>query len=289
MSERMTSSIAKSISGDSLYQKRARSALPILVRQAMAREKIFYGDLAKELDMLNARNLNYVLGCIGDTLLELGEEWQEEIPPIQGLVVNKQTELPGDNVNFLRPFIGQKPDPRQKEAIVDAVLGKVFSYSKWSEVLKALGLSPTEPLNPQPSLSVDRRGRADESEAHKQLKNYIAHHPESVRLKKSLAPGETECELPSGDTPDVLFQNLRSRIAVEVKSHISSEADLRRGIFQCVKYRAILRACRSLEGRTYEADAILAIEGSLSKELIRVKNTLGVRVIENVQVKYNDS
>ena len=57
MSERLTSSIARSISGDSLYQKRARTALPILVRQAMASEKISYGDLAKELDMPNPRNL----------------------------------------------------------------------------------------------------------------------------------------------------------------------------------------------------------------------------------------
>ena len=281
MSERMTSSIAMSISGNALYQKRARSALPILVRQAMASEKIFYGDLAKELDMPNARNLNYVLGSIGNALLELGKEWQEEIPPIQGIVVNQGTGLPGDGVNF----IAQKPDPRQKEAIVAEKLGKVFSYPKWLEVLEELGLSPTEPLNPQFEQLTDHPSSTRESEAHKRFKNYIAHHPGTVGLKKSLAPGETECKLPSGDTPDVLFQNARCRMAVEVKSYISDEADLKRGIFQCVKYRAILRACRSLEGGTYEADALLAIEGQLPKELIPVRNTLGVKVIENIRVK----
>lgn len=177
-----------------LYQTRARAILPILVRQAVAGQKISYGDLGKELN-LHHRVLRTPLGCIGDTLLELGEQWQEEIPLIQGLVVNQQTNLPGNNVNFLRHFIGRKPDPRQKEAIVDAVLGEVFSYPKWSDVLEELGLSPPKPLNPQLVLSAGRGGTA-ESEAHKRLKDYIARHPRAVGLNKSLAPGKTEYRLP---------------------------------------------------------------------------------------------
>ena len=282
MSERRTSSPAKNIFGDSLYQKRARAALPILVRQALASEKIFYADLAEELDIPNPRNLNYVLGSIGNTLLELGEEWQEEIPPIQAIVVNQQTGLPGDGFNF---FIAGEPDPRQKEAIVQQKLGGVFSYPKWSNVLEALRLSPAAPLNPQLKQPSGHRSSPGESKAHKLFKNYIAHHPGAVGLKKSLAPGETEYKLPSGDIPDVLFESAQCRIAVEVKSHISNEDDLKRGLFQCVKYRAILRACRSLEGKTYEADALLAIEGSLPKGLISVKNTLGVKVVENIRIR----
>lgn len=264
-----------------LYQTRARIILPILVRQAVAGEKITYGDLGEELD-LHHRVIKRPLGCVGDTLLALGEQWQEKIPEIQGLVVNKQTNLPGDNVNFLRH---QELAPLQKEAIVEAVLGKVFSYPKWLDVLGELGLSPAESLNPQLEQPEEHRSSTRESEAHKRFKNYIAHHPESIGLKKSLAPGETEYRLPSGDIPDVLFQSTRCRIAVEVKSHISNEDDLRRGLFQCVKYRAILRACRSLEGETYEANALLAIEGPLPKELIPVRNTLGVKVIQNIRIK----
>ena len=281
MSRARRVTIGKNKPDKKLYQKRARVILPILVRQAMARQEIRYGDLAEELD-LHHRVLRRPLGCIGDTLLELGELWQEKIPPVQGLVVNKQTGLPGNNVNFLRQIV----DPGQKEEIVKAELGNVFSYpkSKWLDLLEELGLSPAEPLNLQLGQPTDHRGSTVESDEHKRLKNYVAKHPRSVGLKKLLAPGKIESILPSGDIVDVLFQNARCRIAVEVKSHISNEADLRRGLFQCVKYRAILRACRSLEGETYEADALLAIEGSLSKELISVRNTLGVTVIENVQV-----
>ena len=272
--------IAKHEPDKKLYQTRARAILPILVRQAVARQKISYGDLGKELN-LHHRVLRTPLGCIGDTLLELGEQWQEEIPPIQGLVVNQQTELPGNNVNFLR----RKMDPWEKKAIVKVELEKVSNYPKWSDVLEELGLSPAEPLNSQRVPPADHRGGTAESDAHKRLKDYIARHPRAVGLNKSLAPGETECKLPSGDIPDVLFQGKRCHIAVEVKSHISDDADLRRGLFQCVKYRAILKACRSLEGGIYEVDVLLAIEGSLPKELIPVRNTLGVKVIENVRVE----
>ena len=264
-----------------LTKERSRAILPILVRQAMARQKIKYKDLGEELG-LHHRALRYPLGCIGDILSEMSEQWPEEIPQIQGLVVNQKTGLPGDNVHFLR----HRPDPREKEAIVEAVLGKVFSYPRWLDVLEELGLSPAAPLNSQFEPPANGRGTR-ESEAHKRLKEYVAQHPESVGLNKSLAPGETERKLQSGDIPDVLFRDQNHRIAVEVKSRISGQNDLRRGLFQCVKYRALLRACRSLDSETYKADALLAIEGSLPKELIPVRNTLGIWV-ESVEVKGSD-
>ena len=83
-----------------LTKERSRAILPILVRQAMARQKIKYKDLGEELG-LHHRTLRYPLGCIGDILSEMSEQWPEEIPQIQGLVVNQKTGLPGDNVHFL--------------------------------------------------------------------------------------------------------------------------------------------------------------------------------------------
>ena len=197
-------------------------------------------------------------------------------------MVNKNTDLPGDSVIFL---FNRELNPREKEAIVEAELGKVFSYPKWLDVLEALGLPRAAPLNSQLDPPTDYRGGPAESEAHERLKDYVSKHPRSVKLRQSLAPGDTEVVLPSGDKVDVLFQSENCRIAVEIKSRISNETDMRRGLFQCVKYRAILRACRSLEGGNYEADALLALEDSLPKELIPVRNTLGVTVIENIRVK----
>ncbi len=63
-----TAKISEPISGDKAYQVHARAAFPLLVRQAQAGVPVFYSDLAEELGMPNPRNLNYVLGSIGQSL-----------------------------------------------------------------------------------------------------------------------------------------------------------------------------------------------------------------------------
>ena len=139
-----TAIISEPISGDKAYQVRARAALPLLVRQAEAGAPVFYSDLAEELGMPNPRNLNYVLGSIGQSLERLSEAWKVKVPPIQCLVVNKKTGLPGEGIGW---FLVKKEDfatlpLKQKRAIVEAELQHVFSYPRWQEVLKALELEP---------------------------------------------------------------------------------------------------------------------------------------------------
>ena len=50
-----TAKIAAPITGDKLYQTRAREVLPILVRQAEAGTPIFYSALAAEVGIPNPR------------------------------------------------------------------------------------------------------------------------------------------------------------------------------------------------------------------------------------------
>lgn len=137
-----TAKIAEPIWGDKLYQQRAREAFPILVRQSIAGQPIFYSDLADELQMPNPRNLNYVLGSIGQTLQNLSLEWQEKIPPINCIVINKSTGLPGEGVGW---FIDDKNKfetlPRKNQrAIVDVELQNIYAYRRWLEILHLLGL-----------------------------------------------------------------------------------------------------------------------------------------------------
>jgi hypothetical protein len=138
-----TGSRAQPIFGDKLYQQRARAALPLLVSLAGARGKIYYGQLAKALGIPNPRTLNYVLGSVGQTLLQLGQEWRKTIPPIQCLVINQSDELPGDGVGF---FIDKKRFKLMSKAgrrrVVDKVHEKIWAYQKWDSVLSALSLHP---------------------------------------------------------------------------------------------------------------------------------------------------
>jgi hypothetical protein len=73
MSLRETLDNVQPLFGDQLYQQRARRTLPLFVRQAWSQNTIYYQQLADELEMPNAHNLNYVLGSIGATLVQHGE------------------------------------------------------------------------------------------------------------------------------------------------------------------------------------------------------------------------
>ena len=145
MARRETAKKASHMHGDKLYQKRARAALLLLVRQAKARKSVTYERLAKELGMPNPRNLNYPLGSIGTTLQRLGEEWKQPIPQIQTLVVNKNTMLPGLGIDEVLPGFAGLPPKRQRER-VKATHSKVYDYRRWDDVLHALGLKNAKPL-----------------------------------------------------------------------------------------------------------------------------------------------
>lgn len=279
-----TAKISEPISGDKLYQERAREALPLLVRQAQAGAPIFYSDLAEELRMPNPRNLNYVLGSIGKSIEVLSTEWSEKVPPIQCLVINKSTGLPGEGVGWflIKKEVFADLPLKQKRAIVDAELQHVYAYPRWLEVLKALSLKPTEadftPFVSKASLWAG----GGEGERHKALKEYVATHPESIGLKAGTPNGTTEHPLPSGDFLDVSFLRKKVWIAAEVKSAVSPEGDLIRGLFQCVKYRAVMEAVQLAEGHPQSARSLLVLESALPASLIALKNLLGIEVVEGV-------
>jgi hypothetical protein len=69
---------------------------------------------------------------------------------------------------------------------------------------------------------------------------------------------------------------------VEVKSQISGEQDILRGLFQCVKYRAVMEATQVAEGSHPSVEAELVLEGTLPPKLIALKNMFGVKVFEGV-------
>ena len=277
-----TAKISSPISGDKLYQERARAALPILARQAKAGSTLFYSNLAQELGMPNPRNLNYVLGSIGQTLEHLSKQWKKKIPPIQALVVNKSTGLPGEGVGW---FLFKEEEfatlPRhQKQIIIKAELNQIFTFPEWDKVLKALDLELTETdFSHAIELACQFSG-GGESEHHKKLKDFVAHNPLSIGLSFTTPSGLTEKLLPSGDSLDVSFSTKSAWIAAEVKSSISSIPDITRGLFQCVKYRAVMEAVLLAQSQTKDVRALLVLESKFPVSLVPLKNLLGVEVID---------
>lgn len=142
VNSRNTARVAQPLPGDALYQRRARIVLPILVRIANANETIEYGELAKVAGMPNPRNLNYVLSCIGQTLIALSRSWDTEIPPIQCLVVSKGSGAPSEGI--VEFFSGQRDYARltrdQQREIMGVEQKRAFTFRKWPDVLADLGL-----------------------------------------------------------------------------------------------------------------------------------------------------
>ena len=272
--------------GDRLYQERARLALPILVRQAKARTTILYSELASELGISNPRTLGWPLGAIGNEMLSLGVHWGCEVPPIQALVVSKGTGLPGEGISWFAPDAKQFKDasPLMRRRIVDLMLTNVFGFTRWDEVLEAYDLAPLPPLSVSlPSVDeVQGYGGAGEGENHLKLKLAVASHPEWLGLPVALGPGETECPLYSGDRVDVVFAGQGRRIAVEVKPEGAPVADVMRGVFQCVKYEAVLNAEESMGQCQRDCSTILVLGGKLPNELQALRVTLGIDVREGM-------
>jgi hypothetical protein len=101
-----------------------------------------------------------------------------------------------------------------------------------------------------------------ETEDHKQLRVWAQNNPATVTGRTDIPAGETEVPLDSGDRVDVTYRLNNRSWVVEVKSWRSPESDHYRGIFQCVKYRAVREAT---EPDLDEVIAILVTQKPLSE------------------------
>src|SRR6267142_2402494 len=276
------------INGQKVHQRLAYQALPILVRQAKGQQPLYYSLLQSELGMGSPRPLRYVLGAIGNELLKLSHKWLSSIPPIQFLVINKTTGLPGKGVSPFAPdpAIFRSSGPSDKRRILDALLHEIFAFSRWDEVLTDLGLRPLAPASSSlPSVeqiaATDHYCSGGESNEHKMLKEHLAKHPEIVGLPRG-STGTLEHEFESADLIDVLFTHRSEWVGVEVKSVISAEADIIRGLFQCVKYQALMEAQQRYRGLPLHCRVVLVLGGELPEKLLPLKHLLGVTVIEGL-------
>ena len=184
--------------GAKTYQQRARTALPILVRQAKAHQTMSYGELAHEMGIPNPRTLNYPLGSIGGALLDLGKQRGRQVPPIQALVVNKSSGYPGEGFAFFAPDPKdfERATRRERRLIVDKMLQDVFTFSDWDQVLDTFGLPPAPVVGLPPADEISAHGGGGEGAEHKHLKEAVSVNPQWIGLPKSLSPGKVEASRP---------------------------------------------------------------------------------------------
>lgn len=202
------------------------------------------------------------------------------------MVVNKRTGLPGEGIGWflIKEEDFSKLSLKKRRDIVQAELQRIYIYPKWHELLEALGLSEAQKdFSKIISEAANFRGTGEGKE-HKKLKEYIAGKPKLFGINSKVNV-YIEKRLCSGDCLDVLFQNESVSLAVEVKPSTAVREDIIRGIFQCVKYRAVLDAILIATNKPQNSRAVLALGGNLPEELIPLVNLLGVEFIQNVKIE----
>jgi hypothetical protein len=273
---------ASLLTGNKLYQERARLTLPFLVKQSQIGKTILYSDLAHLIDIKNPRSFNYILGYIGEAIQKLEEIHKIEIPKIQCIVIDKKDGLPGAGVGWYLPKKEEfhKLNKEQKRNFLDRQLFEIYTYRNWNWVLERFGLKPIDVLITQEIKEIKNGGfGGGESVEHKIFKEFIATNPKTIGINNAIVRTTVEYKLASADEVDVLFNLGDKLVGVEVKTILSNDIDILRGIFQCVKYKAVLRA-EQLVSENIDIDCILVIQTKLTEKQRNVAFILKVDVVE---------
>ncbi len=287
-----------SLQGSTWTVETARRLVPILVWCAQNHRTITYKELDQEIVRrgwmsynVHAAAYGNAAGTLGDALAETEVELGLDFPPLNILVVNKAYRRPGSGCGpyFRRYMKGRRFEnlswAKQGNVIQEATQD-IFRCRNWARLLQHYELECL--LQPVLTLEADDRvisppikgfSGEGESEEHRQLKEYVLNHP-AIVIDDNVDGwiGEEEKPLPSGDRLDVCFRKGDSIVAVEVKSRISNDADLSRGIYQCVKYRAVCIAWQRALLQVPDAYAVLVIQRALPTQLAELAERLSVDV-----------
>lgn len=252
-------------------------ALSYLLPVVNATSTITYGEIARRLQSdlkISERIFSTHIGGVAGALMNRLHEVDKNVPLINVLVVRQGKNLPGEGVDgYLRDWFGVKDDPlppKLKAKLVSQAAQQVYSYPHWKRVYqKAFGrAAPADAPSGLPAgterdgktPSGGRWGGEPESEEHKALKAHIRAHPPLVGVKGRPDIASVEKRLLSYDEIDVFFQVGFRAFLVEVKSKRSNVYDFERGVYQCIKYRAVFLAQCKKVMPDVEVTAILVVE-----------------------------
>ena len=289
----------QALEGSRTAEEYARLALPVLVEHVLQQTDdvlvpITYQRLAELIGRRNkhgvpwARGLGHVLGRV-TSLIDSVASRLSEVPPYLTTVVvlssGANAGLPDKGVSGR--WHGYDLLSRDEmKAKVDAEYQRILRFgSRWNDVLRALGLSSIAP--DQASGKPQARGgwAGGESEQHKALKRYVREHPEQFGAGADWFAQE-EYVLRSLDELDVMFKGDRHWVGIEVKSRVSDRLprDYERGLYQVVKYRAVLEAQARVDHPRDPPSVrvLLVLESTLPVEYRQLAVELDVEYVETV-------
>ncbi len=256
--------------------------IPVMIHWAKTgHNEHTYGDLAHAIGKSKFLGIGHALYFVQQVLDNLSTKSGREIPTLNSLCKNAKTMLPSEGFEFVSPQYNDL-DENGKRVFVKGLDSNAMNFPHWDWVLKELELKEAVPFT-EKQLEAIKNPRCiygGEGEEHKALKDYICQHPESINYK-DVDFAETEHILPSGDRLDVYFElSDGTHVAIEVKPCISPDQDIARGVFQCVKYYAVMDALRNIECKDYEIKVLLVTAGKISSQNKVLVEELDVEYVE---------
>lgn len=239
-----------------LTQHAARPLAQWVIHAAKRRSSVTYGEAARrleiefEFDNISPTRMGIPAGALMYRILEV----QPDCPLLNILLVRQGDGMPGEGAGpFMTDYLGEPRlarlgyrdrHPRRWRAACDEIAADVYASRDWDRVYReAFGERLPPAILPE---GTERDGinhaRRGEGPSHKALRLWIARNPRRVRRAYADFETDTEVVLESADRVDVVYYGPTSTVVIEVKSLDSDELDLRRGVFQCIKYRAVMQA-----------------------------------------------
>ncbi|MEG3153476.1 hypothetical protein [Sphingomonas sp. RB1R13] len=244
-------------------------AMRFLIAVALDGDTMTYGALKQRLEddadfsTIFATRIGHVAG----TLMNAIQAIDKTAPLINVLVVSQRDGMPSRGAGSYMATRHGQPRLAQENAksrfhklwknCFNRSAAEVYAYAAedWSALYQQVFGQPLTHQQIEIEREIRKQGNEEDDQVgsgkygkggegpfHKALRLWVTKNPEAISQRFRNARAETEDELFSGDRVDAVYYSGLKTVVLEVKSRISNEVDLRRGVFQCIKYRAVKQA-----------------------------------------------
>ena len=226
-----------------------------LIHAAKRRTWMTYGEAKRRLeteagfDTIFSSMMGIPAGKLMDQILAV----KSDCPPLNILLVRQEDLMPGTGAGpFMADYRGDERlrTPEFRETNTDEwrwafeeLATDVYAFTGWDEAYqRAFRERLPTPVLPRGQKKDNSSRRKGEGPKHKALRLWVRDNPGILRRDYAAFETQSEFLLDSADRVDVVYRGPNSTVAIEVKSSDSDDADLRRAVFQCIKYRAVMEA-----------------------------------------------
>lgn len=254
---------------ENLLEHALQPTMKWLIAAALDGTTMTYGEIKQRLERQASFSTIFAtrVGLVAGEMMNRIQLVEPDAPLLNVLVVNQRDRQPSKGAGSFMATRFQNPRLKSEsykqrhseswKSYFERAAAEVYAYppEKWSDLYRATfhsDLTATE-IEAERTRRQDgnendfgaggwKYGAGGESEHHKSLRLWVTANPQMVGPAYSKARSETELCLDSGDRVDVVYHLPDRTIVLEVKSRISNIVDLRRGAYQCIKYRAVKAA-----------------------------------------------